>query len=464
MFSGRKLQDLLWTSSFRQALTIAGVFLLVTLASIAIGRQLMENLLLSHVTEMILKDVDGQNLSTRLEESEQVAQALRHRETYDPRSERRSIVVDSGDRVILGSPELFDILSQSIPACTRALCTPASIAVRRADTYILGMRMPLADGGQYLAAYDIRPMLGRLRTISSAAEMGLLAVMLLAALISFRFSLTNLRRVDIISDALERYASGQREARVPTYAYHDEFARLGREINHTLDQVNLLVEEVKSTSGHIAHELRTPLTRLQNRLLNIADNMEGERRGEVLLAVDDISRIHGLARTIMRVGEIETGRCRHNFQPVDAATLLRDLAEYYQPLADGRRCRMDISVASPCPLVGDRDLLFQALANLVDNALKYGPEGEPIHLRADYQGDWVDLSVVDHGPGIAAELRAVALQRFRRLDNIQDKPGDGLGLPLVKAIAELHRGTLVLDDTHPGLTAIMRISAQMGAV
>lgn len=461
MFSAKKLRDMLQTSSFRQALTIAGVFLLVTLTSIVVERKLIENLLLSHVTEMILKDVDGQNLSTRLEKSDAVVQALKHREAYDPRPERRSIVVDARGKVVLGNPDLFASLSPSIPECVDVPCTPASIAVRSAESYILGMRMPLADGGQYVAAYDIRPMQDHLRRVSLAAELGLLAVMLLAALISLRFSLANLQRVDVITDVLERYASGQRDVRVPTHDRRDEFSRLGREINHTLDQVNLLVEEVKSTSGHIAHELRTPLTRLQNRLLSIAD-MEGETRGEVLLAVDDVSRIHGLARAIMRVGEIETGRCRHSFQPVNAAALLWELVEYYQPLADGRGCGMDIAVDSPCPLVGDRDLLFQALANLVDNALKYAPEGEPIHLCAHYHGDHVDLSVIDHGPGIAPELRDVALQRFRRLDNVQDKPGDGLGLPLVKAIAELHRATLILDDTHPGLTATLRISVQMG--
>lgn len=442
---------------------VAFVFLLVTLAAIAVGRQLVEDLVLSHVTDLILKDVDTQSRSTRLERTDQVAKALELREAYDPRSERHSTVVDPAGNVVFGSASVFRMMSGAVPACTRDLCAPASIAVRDEGVYLLGMRMPLADGGQYFSVYDIRPMLSRLHVIPSVVGVGVLTVLLLAVVISIGFGLTNLRRVDAISDALERYAGGQRDARVPLHVQRDEFARLGRVINQTLDRVNLLVEEVKSTSGHIAHELRTPMTRLQNRLIAIAETVEGGVRDEVLSAVEEVSHMHGLTRSIMRVGEIETGRCRHEFVGLDVGALLQDIADYYQPFAEARGCRIDVAVKEPCRLSGDRDLLFQALANLVDNALKYAPENKPIHLAAVQRGRWTEITVADHGPGIAPDLRGIAQQRFRRLDNARGKPGEGLGLPLVKAIAELHRGSLALDDNRPGLAATIRIGGYDGA-
>lgn len=459
MFWDRNARDLLRTSAFRQALIIAAIFMTVTLVALVVGRSMMEDLLRQHIREMIAKDINGQGLANRLQSAEKVAGILSHRDRYDRNDDRRSIVVAPGGDVILGEAPLFERLARTVSECLPGQCLPATITMRDDEVHILGSRVPLADGGQYLIAYDIRPMMRRLQVVPLAAGMGMLVVMLIAVLVSFRFSLANLRQVDAISNTLERYANCQRDARVPTHLEADEFDRLGRAINRTLDRVNLLVEEVKSTSGHIAHELRTPLTRLQNRLLTVAETVPKNIRGEVLLAVEEVARIQGLARTIMRVGEIETGRCRHHFQAVDVAALLADLVEYYQPLAEERNCRLDVVVDAICPLVGDRDLLFQALANLMDNALKYGPEDQPIELRGRVVDRGVELAVVDRGPGIPPALRAVALQRFHRLDNAHDKPGDGLGLPLVKAIAELHRGQLLLEDGCPGLVATLRIDA-----
>lgn len=465
MFWDRNARDLLRTSAFRQAFIIAAIFMTVTLVALVVGRSMMEDLLRQHIREMIAKDINGQGMANRLQSANKVAGVLSHRDLYDRNDDRRSIVVDSHGTVILGEVQLYERLMRTLSECRPGQCLPATITMRDDEVHILGNRIPLADGGQYLIAYNIRPMMRRLQVVPLAAGMGMLVVMLIAVLVSFRFSLANLQRVDAISDTLERYANCQRDARVPSHREAAEFDRLGRAINRTLDRINLLVEEVKNTSGHIAHELRTPLTRLQNRLLTVAEDVPKNIRGEVLLAVEEVSRIQGLARTIMRVGEIETGRCRHHFQAVDVAALFSNLVEYYHPLAEERNCRLDVMVDAICPLIGDRDLLFQALANLMDNALKYGPEGQPIRLQGRMVDNGVDLAVVDRGVGIPSDLRAVALQRFRRLGNAHDKPGDGLGLPLVKAIAELHRGELALEDARPGLAATLRIGgAPRGAI
>lgn len=459
-----------WTSSARQltgtsgvrlAALLAGAFLAVTLALIAIAQHVLDSVFESHVVEMIRKDVDGQDIATRLGSAGGLIAVLRQRDSFDPRPERRSMVVDGQGRVLLGDPALYAALAPLLPACAAPPCPSEPVEVKGNGSRIVAMRLGLADGGQYLAAYDVAPMVGRLRPIPIAAGIGLMTVLMLAAWTGLRFGMVSLGRVDAIRAVLERYGAGQRDARVADGGGHDEFSQLAGLINHTLDRLTLLVDEVRSTSGHIAHELRTPLTRLQTRLVTLAESAPASMRDEVLLAVGEVTHVQSLARAIMRVGEIESGRCAHHFNPVAVADLLADLAEYYQPLAEERGCAITVDIAPDCPLSGDRDLLFQALANLVDNALKYGRPGGPIRLSAWSADGWVDLGVTDYGPGIVADLRPVALERFRRLDNSAGQPGDGLGLPLVKAIAELHRGQVILADADPGpgLAATLRLPA-----
>lgn len=457
MFWGKTLPELATTSSFRQALTIAFVFLLVTLGSIVISRHLIEHLMLAHVSEMVLKDINTQILSTRLKSTNTVAETLHHRELYDQRPERRSLVVDANGVVRLGDPALLPVMTQKFPTCNRDYCTPVLISPSPQGETLLGLRVTLLDGGQYYSAYDIQPMMDRVRVIPFIAGSGLFAVLLLALLLSARFGLSNLERVDSINKTLQRYARGHRSTRIAIPRRQDEFARLGQEINLTLDRIDSLVEEVKSTSGHIAHEMRTPLTRLQNRLMSVSENAPQPLQDEVLGAVDEISRLHHLSRSIMRLGEIEAGRCNHHFAPIPVADLLRDVVETYLPVAEEHDSALTFVTSTTMDILGDRNLLFQALTNLLDNALKYTPAGTPLMVQAQGQDDRIILSVIDRGPGIPEAQRTTALQRFRRLANAQDRPGSGMGLAFVVAIVRLHRGTLQLADSHPGLTVSLSL-------
>ncbi|WP_440865578.1 sensor histidine kinase [Symbiopectobacterium purcellii] len=201
--------------------------------------------------------------------------------------------------------------------------------------------------------------------------------------------------------------------------------------NQNLERIERLMEQMRSTSSHIAHELRTPLTHLQNRLYNLTERqgLEHEMREELHQAVEEVHKILGLFRTVMRIGEIESGRCVHQFARFEVRPLLEEVSEYYQPLADAHHCQLLIDAPAGTPLFGDRALLFQALANLIENALR----------------------VSDRGPGIPDNLHATALERFQRLEGSQQQPGFGLGLSLVKAIAELHGGQLCMASANPGL-------------
>lgn len=448
------VKQLFATSNFRQASTIAFVCLLIALTSIIFSNHLLELIMRSHVRDMILNDVRSQQLHGRLLRVEHVVAALRYREPFENRKERHAIVVDEHGKPLYGDTQLLPGLACQ-GECTSNWRHATLTDANGDETEILGLLVPLADGGRYFSAYDLRPMLERTRIIPLMAGAGLLLVLLLILLISLPFSRRNLARINHIRDALSRYASGDHSARAPSARDGDEFDQLGGEINQSLQRIDRLMEEVRTVTSHIAHELRTPLTRLQSRLLSVSERLEGEPREELLRAVQDSERIQSLFRAVMRVGEVETGRCAHQFEVILARELLEDVREYYLPLAEERDCLLQIECAPDYRLYGDRALLFQALANLVDNALKYAPIGSPILLATGSLPGRQALSVADRGRGIPRELNAKAMERFSRLDTGGDVPGNGLGLTLTRAICDLHGGRLVLADNEPGLRAIL---------
>lgn len=454
--SRHAVSQLLNTSSFHQAATVAFICLLIALASIILSNHLLETIMRNHVRDMILVDIRTQQMHGHLNDTLQVASALRYRQPLEIRKDRHSVVIDRSGQVLYGD-------AHRIPDCP----SPCNTKWRHAElidsqgnpSEMLGMVINLSDGGQYFSAYDLRPMLERTRIIALMTGAGLLIILLSILIISLPFSLRNLYRINRIRDVLARYASGDHGVMVPFDHRGDEFAHLGEAVNQGLQRINRLMDEVQNITSHIAHELRTPLTRLQNRLRNAADMLEGEPREELLRAVQDSERIQNLFRAVMRVAEVETGRCAHQFSTIPARQLLDDVREYYLPLAEERGCPILIE-GQGLQVYGDQALLFQALANLIDNALKYAPAGQPLTLGARLNGPWLHLYVADSGPGIPAELNGKATERFQRLDTSSAIPGNGLGLTLTKAIAELHGGELLLEANHPGLRATLRIKAQ----
>ncbi len=447
---------LLKTSNFRQAATIAFICLLIALLSIVFSNRLLELIMRSHVRDMILNDVRAQQMYDRLLSSERVVNELKYREPFENRKERHPIVIDPQGEPLWGDAYLLPELN-CLENCTSNWRHASMTDARGNQTEILGLLVPLADGGHYFSAYDLRPMLERTRIIPLIAGASLLLVLLSILLTSLPFSRRNLLRINRIRDALAQYASGNHRVRILVDRHGDEFDQLGNEINHSLQRIDRLMEEVKTVTSHIAHELRTPLTRLQSRLLNAADQLNGDARDEILQAVKDSERIQSLFRAVMRVGEVETGRCAHQFESVPARALLEDVREYYLPLAEERDCPLQVVCTDDYRIYGDRSLLFQALANLLDNALKYAPRGSAIELTACNRGGWQTLAIADRGRGIPKELNHKAMERFQRLDTSGNIPGNGLGLTLTRAICDLHGGNLQLTDNSPGLLAILQL-------
>lgn len=453
----RRIRHILETSNFQQAATIAFICLLVALLSVIGSGCVLEAVMRSHVRDVILADVRSVQLLTNNRDSVEVADILKRRDAYDRRSERHNLVLDAQGQVRFGNEQLLTVTQCHDGPCVDNWRHYNMIDRDNRSKDILGLWVPLADGGRYFSASDLRPMLERTQVIPLMGGAGLFTVLIGSIVISLRFTLRNLYRIDRVHDALKRFASGDHLASPPYNPQGDEIDRLSSEIHLGLARINRLMTEVKNVSSHIAHELRTPLTRLQNRLISTAEKVDGEVHAELMTAVGETERIHSLFRAVMRIGDVETGRFAHHFEVIDSRTLLEDLREYYLPLAEDRHTPLLIHADKGMMLWGDRALLFQALANLTDNALKYAPRGTPITLSAQSTGREVSLSIADHGPGIPEDLRDDALERFRRLDTSGNVSGNGLGLTLVKAIADLHGSPLVLADNQPGLSVTLAI-------
>ncbi len=254
------------------------------------------------------------------------------------------------------------------------------------------------------------------------------------------------------TETARNIASGDMSHRVPLSPQDDEFDRLGATMNAMLDRISLLMAGVRSVSDAIAHDLRTPIARARGKLeealatATTADDL----RGAVEEGIADLDNISRIFQALLRIAEAEAGARRAAFAPLDLPEVLRDAAEFYEAMAEDAGQLLATELPGALPMVGDRDLLLQAVANLLDNAMKFTPAGGTITLSARQEGGHAVIAVADSGPGLSPEDRARAMDRFFRADASRNTPGSGLGLSLVRAVAQLHRGEVELADAHPG--------------
>jgi signal transduction histidine kinase len=267
-------------------------------------------------------------------------------------------------------------------------------------------------------------------------------------------------RVDSIRQTVSAIIHGDLKHRLPTHLNDDELNTLSRTINGLLDQIELLVHGVRNVSNSIAHDLRTPLAELRSRLEELAlmRPSSDETFAEIDGAVMDVDRVIRIFDAILRLAEIDAGMRRSGFVSVDIAELASTAVEFYAPAAELKSISLTFQSDGPTPVAGDPVLLAQALSNLIENALKFAPEGGTIgvEVRRHREGA-VQIAVADNGPGIDDAEKLKVVERFYRGDASRGTPGVGLGLSLVQAVAKLHGSALELFDRSPGLKVVITI-------
>jgi len=271
-----------------------------------------------------------------------------------------------------------------------------------------------------------------------------------------------LRRVERIARATRSIVDGDLARRLPARARGDEIDLLARNINRMLDWIEELMEGLRQVTNDIAHDLRTPLSRLRQRL-ETAQRRERTVEGLGVAmgrAIEEIDAILGTFNALLRIAQIEAGARKAQFTRVDLSELARTIAEAYEVVAETEGQTLRATIADALVLHGDRDLLTQMLANLVENAIRHTPAGTTITLVAASGPDGTVIEVADDGPGIPADERDKVFERFYRLETSRTTPGSGLGLALVRAIAELHGAEVMLADNAPGLRVVLRFPSR----
>jgi len=269
-----------------------------------------------------------------------------------------------------------------------------------------------------------------------------------------------LRRVDAVNRTSERIIHGDLTQRVPLAGSGDEFDQLAGNLNAMLDRIERLMLGMRQVTDNIAHDLRTPLSRLRARLeVTLLERPDAKRYAEALTeTIAEADRLLGTFNALLSIAEAEAGSRRDSMAEVDLAEIARSVAELYEPVAEEKGLALAVDADPRLPVNGDRHLLSQAIANLVDNAIKYTPAGK-VSISARRRGDTARLEVADSGPGVPKDRREAVFDRFVRLEGSRSTPGNGLGLSLVRAVARLHGGEAWLEDNEPGLRAVVMLPA-----
>jgi signal transduction histidine kinase len=314
------------------------------------------------------------------------------------------------------------------------------------------------------AVGDVGSPEGFARTIELAMAAVAVLLLVLAGLAAVLVTRRTVGRIEEINATSRAIMLAGLDQRIPLRGSHDEWDRVAENLNQMLDRIETLMGEVKQASDNVAHDLRTPLTRMRGRLEK-AYHAPRNRENDAALIGDtiaDLDAVLGMFASITRISEIETRARKGAFRGVNLAEIAGEVVELYDAAAEQDATRLSLGGDREVSVTGDRDLLFDAIANLVDNAIKHGRRGGRVTVTcANGEGSAV-ISVTDDGPGIPADQHDHVFKRFYRLEQSRYTPGNGLGLSLVAAVAQLHGAEIALRDNAPGLAVELRFPAPRG--
>ncbi len=323
---------------------------------------------------------------------------------------------------------------------------------------IVRMLTTRLDNGELLVVGDERTGVDTvLHKITAAFGWGLGAALGLGLAGGLWLSSQFLKRLEAMRTAAQAVMDGDWRRRIPASAVDDDLAALARTFNRLFDRIEKLLLAQKHAGSDIAHDLRRPLAKV---LRELERAREGHDEAAVARAIAGVEEVLQTFEALLRIGEIESGARRAAFAEIDVADLAEDVAEAFRPSAEEEGRALACHVERPAVTRGDAALLRQAIANLIDNALRHTAPGVAIEVRASGTREGVRLEVADHGAGVAEQDRAQLFRRFFRADAARQSPGTGLGLALVAAIADLHDMEAVALDNSPGLRIVLQSSAR----
>jgi signal transduction histidine kinase len=293
--------------------------------------------------------------------------------------------------------------------------------------------------------------------IIQAFSWGFVLVILLGGGGGLYLSRAFLRKIDSITQSTQAIIAGDLKHRLPVSKNRDELDNLALLLNQMLDKIGALIENIQQVSNDIAHDLRTPVSHLKFRLENaLTRNLSPEQYKErIAFAIEEVDTILGTFSAMLRISQIESGSRRSGFKTVNLSGIVASVLDALHPVAEEQEKTIHADIGLDVTLTGDKELLTQLVFNLLDNAILHTPIKTQIAVSLRTTGAQTELTVADNGPGIAEAYRQKVFQRFYRLEQSRTTPGNGLGLSIVAAIADLHGGSIALSDNHPGLKIVV---------
>jgi signal transduction histidine kinase len=457
------------TSTFRHAATVAGLVVLAGIAVVA-AVLLVVVLIERHQADVVRDEAASlQAIYQAGGSAALIAEIDQRAHRDDPTTAWGVLTPDP--IYVLAAPGADTVLAGNLPQWPLAMEHMTReevrfVAVRpeidpEAFNLIRAFAIILPDGHRLMVGRDV-DTLRAIETVLEAAPIWLVVFGLISGLLAgWVASHRILGRIDAIGSDAERIMAGDLSHRMPLSGRNDEFDRLALTLNRMLSAIETLMRTIRAVTDDIAHDLRTPLTRARHGLERaLASGQIEPMRAAVADAAIEIDELVATFNAMLTIASAESDSAHAGFETLTPAALARDLEDLYRPMAEDKRQELTVSADPRAVVAANRQLLFQALANLLENAIKYTPEGGSIAVDVTSNADAVTITVADNGPGIAAADRGRVLERFVRLDASRSQPGNGLGLALVAAVAKLHAARLVLEDNQPGLRVTMVLEAQ----
>ena len=446
------------TSTFRLALFYSGVFCVSGLVLLGVIYWLTVGFMQQQSDESIRSEYRGLLELERHRGTATLAEAIRSRS--GDQSNYLYLLVDSELHPVAGNLEAWPRPAPSAQGWVEFAVESAHKSDREMrENRALTVTLP--DGYRLLVGKNVHD-LKESRELIFASLGWIIAVMIGLGLAGgWVVSRYIMRRVDAINQTTQEIVGGDLRARMPMSSRGDEFDQMSENVNRMLDRIEHLMDGMKQVSDGIAHDLRSPLTRLRNRLeLSLLGQGDSDQhRAAMEDALADTESLLATFNALLSIAQAEAGAARRNMALADLGKIAKDVADLYEPAAQAKEISLKCEIQTqPAMIYAQKHLLAQALANLVDNAIKFTPVGGAVTLQVREIGNHVEVMVADTGPGIPATDRERAFHRFVRLDNAADVPGSGLGLSVAAAVARLHDGELILEDNQPGLRAVFRLA------
>ena len=314
--------------------------------------------------------------------------------------------------------------------------------------------MVLPEDVHLLAATDITHLRRFQRRMYYAFLFAALFIVIVSAASSVMVTRRTVARIEGINAASRAIMESDLQKRIPVHGASDEWDQLAANLNCMLDRIEFLMGEIKQVSDSIAHDLRTPLTRMRARLERASFRTRNAEEDQALLAsaIVDLDDVLRMFRALTRISQIEASTQTNTLRILDLSLVAKEVAELFDAAAEERGCRLEVRGGEPIEILGDRDLLFDAISNLVDNAIKHGRERGLVSISTDCHEEGAVLAISDDGPGVLPNETDLIFRRFYRSEKSRCTPGNGLGLSLVAAVARVHGANIKLFPNRPGLT------------